>query len=87
MRLEVRTVITEVDRQFTMIIHNVFFTVVCLEMGDVPPYTAPSRFPVASQDADVVDAKLPRVAFFANRNIAAGEDLGRTRNGWFINHP
>ena len=28
------------------------------------------------QDADVVDAKLPRVAFFANRNIAAGEDLG-----------
>lgn len=27
------------------------------------------------QDADVVDAKLPRVAFFANRNIAPGEDL------------
>ena len=33
-------------------------------------------WPPNGQDADVVDAKLPRVAFFANRNIAAGEDLG-----------
>ena len=34
---------------------------------------------VSWQDADVVDAKLPRVAFFANRNIAPGEDLGMRR--------
>lgn len=36
---------------------------------------SPTYVFVVEKDADVVDAKLPRVAFFANRNIAPGEEL------------